>query len=181
MPIVPVVAIGGQETALFITRGERAAKALKLDRFRLKVLPLQFAPPWGFTVLDLPGRVPLPSQITIEVLPRIDLRKRFGPEPGEQEVYNALVEEMQRALDALAEERDVPVLGKVGPRTERGPVPDDIALGEPWRGYDDMTVKQIAERLGDEPDEAVAALRRYESAHRRRKGVLRAAERRSHA
>src|SRR4051794_35184588 len=38
VPIVPVVAIGGQETALFLGRGRRLARALQLDRLlRLKV------------------------------------------------------------------------------------------------------------------------------------------------
>jgi 1-acyl-sn-glycerol-3-phosphate acyltransferase len=37
VPIVPVVAIGGQETALFLTRGEWLARLLRLDAmFRLK-------------------------------------------------------------------------------------------------------------------------------------------------
>src|SRR5207248_5440375 len=41
VPIVPVVALGGQETALFLSRGERLARLLRLDRlFRLKVLPI---------------------------------------------------------------------------------------------------------------------------------------------
>ena len=39
---------GSQETALFLTRGERVARALGLDRrFRLKVLPVSLALPWG--------------------------------------------------------------------------------------------------------------------------------------
>src|SRR3954463_7746883 len=38
VPLVPVVAIGGQETSIFLSRGERLAKALMLDKlFRLKV------------------------------------------------------------------------------------------------------------------------------------------------
>ena len=32
VPIVPVVSIGGQETALFLSRGDRLARALRLDR-----------------------------------------------------------------------------------------------------------------------------------------------------
>src|SRR3954449_2169387 len=32
VPIVPVVSIGGQETALFVTRGETAARLTRLDR-----------------------------------------------------------------------------------------------------------------------------------------------------
>src|SRR3954452_6479246 len=46
VPIVPVVAVGGQETALFVTRGETAAKVsgwIKLPR--IKVLPIQIGPP----------------------------------------------------------------------------------------------------------------------------------------
>ena len=44
VPIVPVVSIGGQETALFLSRGERLARLLGLDRlFRLKVLPISLA------------------------------------------------------------------------------------------------------------------------------------------
>ena len=41
VPIVPIVSAGGQETALFLSRGERLAKLLRLDKlFRLKVLPI---------------------------------------------------------------------------------------------------------------------------------------------
>src|ERR1700756_3759583 len=44
VPIVPVVSIGGQETALFLSRGEHLARVLALDRlFRLKVLPISLA------------------------------------------------------------------------------------------------------------------------------------------
>jgi 1-acyl-sn-glycerol-3-phosphate acyltransferase len=79
VPIVPVVAIGGQETALFLIRGRRLAKALGLDTaFRLKVLPVQIAPPLGITVIDMPIRIPLPAQLTIQVLPPVDLEERFG-------------------------------------------------------------------------------------------------------
>src|SRR5438067_3607520 len=69
VPIVPVVAIGGQETALFVTRGETAAKATGwADLTRIKVLPVAFAPPFGASLLDLPTRLPLPAKITVEVL-----------------------------------------------------------------------------------------------------------------
>ena len=82
VPIVPVVAIGGQETALFLGQGERIARVLHLHRLlRLDVAPLQIAPPWGVTVLDLPGRVPLPAKITVNVLPAIDLRAELEPTP----------------------------------------------------------------------------------------------------
>lgn len=84
VPIVPVVAIGGQETALFLGQGERVARFLQLHRLlRLDVAPVQIAPPWGVTVLDLPGRVPLPAKITIQVLQRSTCgpNSKHAPEP----------------------------------------------------------------------------------------------------
>jgi 1-acyl-sn-glycerol-3-phosphate acyltransferase len=112
VPIVPVVSIGGQETSLFLTRGERAARLIGLDRLaRIKVLPVSIGPPFGVSVLDLPPRLPLPAKIEIEVLPPIDVRERFGPHPDPDRVYDSVTGEMQRTLDGLAAERAVPVLG----------------------------------------------------------------------
>jgi 1-acyl-sn-glycerol-3-phosphate acyltransferase len=112
VPIVPVVAIGGQETALFVTRGQRVAKALRFDRLtRIKVLPVQIAPPWGVTLLDMPTRIPLPAKITVEVLEPIDLKERFGPDPDHEEVYEEVTGEMQEALSDLSDERLLPLVG----------------------------------------------------------------------
>jgi 1-acyl-sn-glycerol-3-phosphate acyltransferase len=112
VPIVPVVAIGGQETALFLSRGEGLAKALKLDRLlRLKVLPISLAAPWGLNVGDMFGHIPLPAKITVEVLPAIDVREQFGPRPDVGEVYDHVTETMQETLDALAAERRLPIIG----------------------------------------------------------------------
>src|SRR5215218_3071354 len=112
VPIVPVVAIGGQETALFLSRGESLAQVLGLDRlFRLKVLPLSLALPWGLNVGDMLGHIPLPAKITVEALPPIHLREEFGPDPDVDEVYDHVARLMQDTLDALAAERRLPVLG----------------------------------------------------------------------
>ncbi len=112
VPIVPVVAIGGQETALFLSRGERLARLLALDRaFRLKVLPLSIALPWGLNVGDFFAHIPLPAKITIETLPPIDLRAEFGPDPDLDDAYDHVVRLMQDTLDALAAERRFPLLG----------------------------------------------------------------------
>jgi 1-acyl-sn-glycerol-3-phosphate acyltransferase len=111
-PIVPVVSIGGQETALFLTRGERLARMFALDRlFRLKVLPISLSLPWGLNVGDMMGHLPLPAKITIETLPPIDLRAEFGEDPDLEEVYDHIVGLMQDTLDALAAERRLPVIG----------------------------------------------------------------------
>jgi 1-acyl-sn-glycerol-3-phosphate acyltransferase len=112
VPIVPVVSIGGQETALFLSRGERLARLLALDRlFRLKVLPISLALPWGLNIGDVLGHIPLPAKITVEALPAIDLRAEFGPDPDLDEVYDHVVRVMQETLDALAAERRLPVIG----------------------------------------------------------------------
>ncbi len=112
VPLVPVVSAGGQETALFLTRGEGLAHALWLDRiFRLKVLPISIALPWGLNVGDMLGHIPLPAKITVEALPAINLREEFGPDPDLDEVYDHVIRLMQETLDALTSERRFPVLG----------------------------------------------------------------------
>src|SRR5688572_7076678 len=111
-PIVPIVAIGGQETALFLGQGRRFARLLRLDSLlRLKVFPAQLGPPFGVTVLDLPGRIPLPAKITVRALPKIDLRKRLGANPDLEEAYELVTGKMQKALSELDDERSLPVIG----------------------------------------------------------------------
>ncbi len=88
------------------------ARALQLDtRFRLKVLPVSLALPWGLDVGDLFGHIALPAKIAIQVLEPIDLRKRFGPTPDVDAVYEAITELLQRTLDKLAAQRRWPIIG----------------------------------------------------------------------
>jgi len=112
VPIVPLVSIGGQETALFLSRGERLAAALRLDRlFRLKVLPVSLAIPWGINVGDMLLHWPLPAKITVEAMEPIRLRERFGRHPDVDRVYDEVTGLMQAKLDQLSGERRLPVLG----------------------------------------------------------------------
>ncbi len=112
IPIVPVVAIGGQETALFLGQGRRLAKALRLDKtLRLKVLPPVLGPPFGGTIMDMPLRVPLPAKITVTVGQPIDLRQKLGANPDPAEAYKLVTSSMQRTLTRLGNERTVPVVG----------------------------------------------------------------------
>jgi 1-acyl-sn-glycerol-3-phosphate acyltransferase len=112
VPIVPIVAIGGQETALFLGQGGDLARRLRLDRLaRLKVFPGQIAPPFGLTILDLPGRVPLPAKISVRALEPIDLKRRRGAKVDPDSAYEIVTGTMQEALDDMAGERLLPVVG----------------------------------------------------------------------
>jgi 1-acyl-sn-glycerol-3-phosphate acyltransferase len=110
-PIVPMVTLGGQETALFISRGDRIARALRLDRaFRLKVLPIMLSLPWGLQIGPL-QHFPLPAKITIQIMEPIDLRERYGSDPDLDEIYDDLMAAMQDVITSLQQERRLPVLG----------------------------------------------------------------------
>jgi 1-acyl-sn-glycerol-3-phosphate acyltransferase len=112
VPVVPLVALGGQETALFLSRGERLAKLLRLDKmFRLKVLPISLAIPWGLNVGDMFSHWPLPAKISMRALDPIDIKKEFGSDPDHDEVYEDVLGRMQRTLDHLQSERTLPLIG----------------------------------------------------------------------
>jgi 1-acyl-sn-glycerol-3-phosphate acyltransferase len=111
VPIQPIVSIGGQETALFLTRGEHLAKLIGLDRLlRLKSAPIMFGLPFGLMPAVF-GHIPLPAKITIQVMPEIDLKRRYGVDPDVDEIYDDVIRCMQDVLDSLSAERRLPVIG----------------------------------------------------------------------
>ena len=111
VPIVPAVAIGGQESQLYLSRGEWLAKTLRLDKLmRSKIMPLSFGFPFGFSAV-VPVNVPLPTKIVMQVLPPVDIIAEFGENPDVDEVDAHVRHVMQEALDELAKERRLPVLG----------------------------------------------------------------------
>jgi len=112
VPIVPIVSAGGQETALFLSRGEGLARLLRLDKlFRLKVLPISLALPWGLNIGDMLGHFPLPAKISVRALEPINLREQFGEEPDIDAVYDHIMGVMQAELDLLYRERRLPLIG----------------------------------------------------------------------
>lgn len=110
VPIVPAVSIGGQETQLFLTRGNWLARRLGITRARVDILPMSFGVPFGLSVV-FPPNVPLPAKIVTEVLEPIDVTAQFGKDPDVDEVDAHVRSVMQTALDRLARERRFPVLG----------------------------------------------------------------------
>lgn len=111
VPIVPMVGIGGQESQIYLSRGSQLAKLLRLDKmFRSTILPLSFGFPFGLSAV-LPVNVPLPTKIVQRVLDPIDIVEQFGADPDIDEVDGYIRGVMQTALDELAAERRLPVIG----------------------------------------------------------------------
>lgn len=116
VPVVPAVSVGAHETVVVLARGQRVAKWLGLDkRFRISVMPLVLGPPFGV----VPGGIPtwpLPAKITVELLEPLDWSSRYGPDAADdddvvQACYEELTSTMQKALDRLAAERQLPIVG----------------------------------------------------------------------
>ena len=138
VPIVPVVAVGGQETALFLTRGERLAHLLFLDRLlRLDVVPIQIAPPFGLTRARSAGKSPAPlsdhdpGPASDRAAPALRLR------PRRRGRLSRLTAMMQEELDELSAERDLPVIGVLGHRHEESEVVEDLRHGGLKREVDE--------------------------------------------
>ncbi len=110
VPIVPIVSIGGQETQLFLTRGNWLARRLGLTKAQINILPLSFGFPFGLSAV-LPPNLPLPAKIVTEVLEPIDVIARFGDDPDVEEVDAHVRAVMDAALKRLAGQRRFPILG----------------------------------------------------------------------
>jgi 1-acyl-sn-glycerol-3-phosphate acyltransferase len=110
VPIVPAVSIGGQETQLFVTRGDWLARRLGLKRIRMEILPVTVGLPFGLTVL-FPANMPLPAKVVHQLLEPIDIAARFGKDADVHEVDTYVRSVMQTALDRLGRERRFPILG----------------------------------------------------------------------
>lgn len=119
VPVVPVVGHGGHETTIVLTRGERLAKLLGLDRVRMDGAPILFQIPWGISTPATPG-LPLPAKITVQVCEPLDW-SRFGPEAADdpevlEQCYQETISIMQTMLDTLAIENPRPLLTRFLPR-----------------------------------------------------------------
>jgi 1-acyl-sn-glycerol-3-phosphate acyltransferase len=116
VPIVPAVSIGAQETQLYLARGVRLARALRLSKLgrkigRSEILPITFGFPFGLSVLTMPVNMPLPSKIITQVLPPIDITAKFGNNPAIEDVDRHIRWVMQSVLDQLGRWRRLPILG----------------------------------------------------------------------
>jgi 1-acyl-sn-glycerol-3-phosphate acyltransferase len=115
VPIIPVVYIGGHEGFFILHDGQFIAKLLKLDRIlRTDTWPLMFAMPWGLT-LGPWMHMPLPTKCKTRYLEPISL-ENYSPEDVDNqqaldEIYDKVTAAMQIAMDDMATERTLPILG----------------------------------------------------------------------
>src|SRR6201993_4449730 len=106
VPIVPIASVGGQETALFLDRGQWLGKLLMVDKLaRLKSVPISLALPWGINIGDLAGHIPLPAKIVVEAQEPIEV------DGDDETVHKKVVASLQAGVDGLAAERRFPVIG----------------------------------------------------------------------
>jgi 1-acyl-sn-glycerol-3-phosphate acyltransferase len=113
LPVVPAVSHGSHESLLILTRGEQFAHLLRLERLRVEVFPIVLGFPFGITSIVVPF-VPLPTQVTVEVLDPIDW-SHHGPGAADnrrivEQCYDEITALMQRELDTLARQQPFAVL-----------------------------------------------------------------------
>lgn len=126
VPIVPVASVGGHEALVILREGRRLARWLGVDRrLRLRAFPISLSVPWGLWVGPLPGYVPLPAKIEIQVLPPVDpttgpttapvAGATTGPagdmDPMDEHVDARVRGALQEAVDAMASRRRLPWIG----------------------------------------------------------------------
>ena len=110
IPIVPVVAAGAHSTYFVLTDGRKLAEWTGISRLmRLKVLPIAWSLPWGWTIGPPPPHLPLPTKIYVEFLDPVRF-DRSGREAADDAAYVEACHErvfgpMQGALTRLADER----------------------------------------------------------------------------
>src|SRR5215218_2165485 len=149
----------GLEVALGLTRGTR--RALEGDH-ELDVRPTH--PSWP------PARMPRRHPEPVEPPPPVQPPPPVPPAAADGDAVPVIplppgakqVEDSPEPVAEFAEE---------GAEAE-------VHVDPPWDGYDDMTAAQIAERLADADQAAVAAVSLYEGMRRARRSVVRAADRR---
>lgn len=111
VPVIPAVANGGHDSIFVLSRGERTAKLLQLDKLvRAKVFPYTVGLPFG--VAPILPQIPLPASVHVSFLPPLTWSTEPG-DPDDQSTvdanYEHTVATMQTELDRLRAETPNPV------------------------------------------------------------------------
>jgi 1-acyl-sn-glycerol-3-phosphate acyltransferase len=125
VPVTPVVSAGGHETFFVLWSGASFARWTGVYKhFRADAWPLAVGLPWGLWFGPNVPYLPLPSKITVEVLPPIDLREALAPRLGRplraedaddrgivQAGFELVRDTMRVGVRRLYAERRFPVIG----------------------------------------------------------------------
>lgn len=111
IPVIPAVANGGHDSIFVLSRGERTARMLGLDKLvRAKVFPYTVGVPFG--VAPVLPQLPLPASVKVSFLPPLQWSTEPG-DPGDTAAvdrhYHQTVATMQAELDRLRAETPNPV------------------------------------------------------------------------
>ena len=107
---------GTHESVVVISRGERMAQRLRIDKLlRTKVWPIVLGPPWGLTPPGLPT-IPLPSKVIVELGAPLRWNDEYGPAAADDDsvvdkLYDEITGTMQDTMNRLASARRWPVIG----------------------------------------------------------------------
>ena len=112
VPVVPVVSYGSHHAVVILSRGQRLARALGLNKLRIKVFPIVLGPFGVSSILTPP--LPMPAAVTVEFMAPIDW-SAMGPAAADDEAvvgacYEQITTAMQATLDRLHGEQPHPVL-----------------------------------------------------------------------
>ncbi len=117
VPVVPLVAHGSHDVIFVLTRGERMAHRLGIDKLRINIFPLVLGPPWGIAPVTLPT-FPMPAKVTVQVCEAVDWSDQPVDATDDPELvahlYERVLGTMQTQLDELVAELPHPILGRVG-------------------------------------------------------------------
>jgi len=116
VPVFPAVSHGSQGSLFVVSRGDRLARLLGIDRLRVEVFPFAVGVPFGLTSAFMPN-VPIPTKIVVEVLDPLDWTDH-GPEAADdpgvvRACYEETTDRMQCALDRLVGEMPHPLLTRL--------------------------------------------------------------------
>jgi 1-acyl-sn-glycerol-3-phosphate acyltransferase len=116
VPVIPMTIHGAHQSTVTLTRGERLARLLGMDRLHIKVFPVIWSIPFGPAPAFVPS-VQLPSKVTVQFGAPLDwsrYRVTQARDPAvRKRCYDEITERMQETLDALAQERPYPVLSRM--------------------------------------------------------------------
>lgn len=117
VPILPIVGVGGGETLFVLSSGEKIAEITGMKKWlQIHTWPIYWSFPFGWHIGHFPYfSIPLPSQITISILPPYSTEKYSVEDADNPEVLkqvnSEVIQLMQTEMDKLVKGR-IPVIGK---------------------------------------------------------------------